>query len=795
MKSLIKIVLSGMLLLVLSFTGCVRPATRGGEYDSPGERGKYQMISGPLDEKAGTAKEENVSGAGDVYIDGREAVEIIPTPFGYVKRELSPPEKAPATASVPEEQEIGSPDEQGPVVSPLEASGQTAVSSSKEGEPVGETTPRDQTKTLAGNPSLSSTALEAGPTGPESRAAEVEQGEAAEHQTSGVSFDFDGADLESVIRVMADFLEINYVIDPGIAGKVTIHTAGLLKDADVFPVFYQTLEVNGLTAVREGNVYRITRLKDAARLPIAARLKENMADIPPEERIVLQLIPLEFISAQEITKIITPFISAEGLIVSGGTSNMLVVVDKGINILKILQLVDVFDVSVFEKINYRFYPVNNADVEDLSKALEEILLLADDSGKSAVKLIPLKWLSTLLVVSSIPDVFNQAEQLIRQMDVPSQGAQPQIYVYSVKNGMAVDLGDTLRAIFNGGGSTIGGSQRESVPTNPFAKGAAEKEAPSAPESEKSVVGERPAASANGPSAMLHGEVKITDDQIRNMLIIEALPKDYKIVEGILERLDVLPRQVLIDVVIAEVTLGKGTELGIEWTFKKEDWSDTGSLSAVIGGSGLQYAMGLSEKWQAALHALADDSKLNIISSPSVLASDNKAAKIDVTTEVPIPSTNYTYVNDGNNLLETSVEYRDTGVILEVTPHINEYGLVTMDISQEVSNVGSLIKVAGQDYYSFDRKKILTCLTVKHNQSIVIGGLISNERKNASSGVPWLTRIPIIRWLTGTETKKESRSELIVMITPHVITSLKDVDAVSDEFRKKVSETLAVFEEL
>jgi len=277
------------------------------------------------------------------------------------------------------------------------------------------------------------------------------------------------------------------------------------------------------------------------------------------------------------------------------------------------------------------------------------------------------------------------------------------------------------------------------------------------------------------------------------LIIEALSGDYRLVKRILDRLDVLPRQVLIDVVIAEIALGQGTELGIEWTFKKDDWTDTGGLAATIGSAGLQYALGLSEQWLAALHALANDSKLNIISSPTVLASDNKQAKIDVTTEVPIPSTSYTYVDDGENVMETSVEYRDTGVILDVTPHINEYGLVTMDISQEVSNVGSLVKVAGKDYYSFDRKKILTSLTVKHNQSIVIGGLISSKKTDSVSGVPWLVKIPIIRWFTGSETKNESRSELIVMITPRVITSLEDVDAVSEEFKQKIAGILTTLE--
>ncbi len=145
----------------------------------------------------------------------------------------------------------------------------------------------------------------------------------------------------------------------------------------------------------------------------------------------------------------------------------------------------------------------------------------------------------------------------------------------------------------------------------------------------------------GPSVALRGNIRITVDAVRNALIIEAIPGDYQIVERLLERLDTLPRQVLIEVVIAEISLGKGTELGIEWTFKKDIWTEKGPISASVGASGLQYALGLSDKWQVALHALARDSKLNVLSSPSVLASDNKQAKIEIATEVPIPSTSYT----------------------------------------------------------------------------------------------------------------------------------------------------------
>lgn len=769
MKQAIAIVFCALLFAVSFFTGCAGPTTQikdkgvkveaeggakvPGTAETPVEKA-YVNEKGGEAEGGAKAAETAEKPAEKTYVDKEGKFEIRSTPFGYVKRDIKRAEKE-LSAPVPAQQE--------PVVPLI---------------PV--------VKAPAAPP-----ALRAEPASPAPGPSEKLAGEKAPEKTGQVSFDFDDADLHAVIRTMADLLKINYIIDPTVSGKVTIHTAGLLRVEDIFPVFYQTLEVNGLTAVKEGNVYRILKLKDALRMPIAARLVSDTKDIPPEERIIIQIIPLKFISAAELTKVITPFISADGTIISEGGSNTLLVVDKGINILKVLRLVEVFDVSVFEKLSYRFYTFENINTEDAVKLLKEVLSLYPGSGN--VKFIPITRLNTLIVVSPSPDIFGQMDAFIRQVDVPSEAAQPQIYIYSVKNGMATELGDILKSIFGKGGEIKKGAGKESVPTNPFEKGAAERKAPGAPATPAaSATSTAPAATETGPSVTLRGDIRITADPIRNALIIEAIPGDYQIVEKILGRLDVLPRQVLIEVVIAEITLGKGTELGIEWTFKKDNWTDTGSLSASVGASGLQYTLGLSQKWQAALHALASDSKLNIISSPSVLASDNKQAKIDVSTEVPIPSTSYNYISGGENVLETKVEYRNTGVILDVTPHISEYGLVSMDISQEVSSVGELLKVAGKDYYSFSKRRIATSLTVKHNQSIVIGGLISSKKSDAAAGVPWLVKIPFIRWLFGTETKSVSKSELIVMITPRVITSLNDVDAVSEEFKKKIGNAITTF---
>ena len=434
-------VVSYMLLFGVAFLiGCAGPATQTPQTridDRAGKAAVEAAVVAEAAEKPGTGTaaaagaEKGTEGAKTagtaekpvekVFVDKKGKFEVGRTPFGYVKREIKPAEKA-SSAPAP-----GRAESVVPLVPQVKAPA----------------TPSEFSAGAAGPP----------PGPPESG--------------GQISFDFDDADLYAVIRTMADMLKINYIIEPGVTGKVTIHTAGRLKEADVFPVFHQTLEVNGLVAVKEGNVFRIGKLRDALRMPITSRILKDAKDIPPEERIVIQIIPLKFISAQEVTKVITPFISADGTIIAEGGSNTLLVIDKGINIFKVLKLVEAFDVSVFERMSYRFYPLRHINTDEAGKLLREVL----SGSKEDVKFIPITRLNALLVASPTPDVFDRLDAFIRQLDIPSESAQPQIHIYSVKNGMAAELGETVQAIFSKTTEvTKVSSSRESVPSNPFAKG-------------------------------------------------------------------------------------------------------------------------------------------------------------------------------------------------------------------------------------------------------------------------------------------------------------------------------------
>jgi general secretion pathway protein D len=582
-----------------------------------------------------------------------------------------------------------------------------------------------------------------------------------------------------------------------VGGKVTIHTAGALDKKELFPIFYQILEVNGLTAVREGKFYRIIPAKDAMRMPISSRSAKEGKKAEPGEEIIIQIIPLSFISADEMSKILTSFVSADGAIVAHAESNTLLIIDRANNISKILKLVSAFDANVFDRVNYQFYPIQYGDVNSLAETMNQMVVAYGSALKTNIAFIPIEGLNTLLVVGSNSKAFDEISEFIKNYDVPSHSSQPTVFVYPVKNGQAADIADLLNEIFSNGpkGSkddkkTAG--KKDAKYRNPLLQGV-KQELRSEASAKTSPPQEQPAspmgalevaAGANN----LRGEISIIADETRNSLIIQATPADYQIVKNLISQIDVLPRQVLIEAKFAEVILKDDTELGVEWEYKKGEGSlSTSLLNASAGSNGLTFTIGDPTQWTAVLNALAIQNRVNILSTPSVLASNGLPATIDVSQEIPIATTTYEYTSTEDPVFSADIEYRDTGVMLTVTPHINEQGLVTMEIDQEVSEVGENVQVGDTGSYpSFFKRSAKTTLTVQSGQTIVIGGMIRENKSKGASGIPWLVSVPILNFLFGATKDTTEKAELIIMISPYVIAQLDEAEAVSQEFKAKLN---------
>jgi general secretion pathway protein D len=284
-------------------------------------------------------------------------------------------------------------------------------------------------------------------------------------------------------------------------------------------------------------------------------------------------------------------------------------------------------------------------------------------------------------------------------------------------------------------------------------------------------------------------------------------------------LDIIPKQVLIEVLIAEVTLGDGTQFGVEWALRS-DYAKIGGYKGVdqVGlyntairalredgvptdiektvASGLSYVFD-SDRLKVFLLAQADENKLNILSSPNIMAADNKEARIEVGEEVPIVTSEYVPLDTGggtrgSDTTSRSIEYRNTGVILTVTPRINDNGLVAMEISQEVSKAEE-VSDEGIQSPVISNRKVETNLVVQDGQTVVIGGLIDTTESSLRSGIPYLSKIPWIGFLFGTSSTNAVKKELILLITPHVIENMDEADFVTQEIRGKMNDIKALME--
>jgi general secretion pathway protein D len=634
--------------------------------------------------------------------------------------------------------------------------------------------------------------------------------------SSGIVFNFDNADLYEVIRIIAEIMKINYVIDPKVKGIVNIHTSGQISSEDIFPIFQSILKLNGATAVKKDNIYEIVPLIDAKKLYIPALTIKEAEKLLPEERYIIQIISLKYIPVTEVSKIIKPFLSDGADIVEHPPHNILIIGDTASNVKKSIDIINLFDIDIFAELRVRIYPILNADVTEVAKEMERIFSSFEVSTKSArgvgITFTPITRINSLLVVSSISNIFEKVEGWLKELDkIPAEGTKLSVFVYYVQNAKAKDLGEVLKEIF------VKGKEKK-----------AEKAA--APETVPRGVRPTTAPPPTTPpkeeaGAVPEGEINIVVDETTNSLVIKAFHRDYRSILETVKKLDIYPKQVLIEVLLAEISLDDSNKFGVEWSRfitsnppiaqqgvlgaqppVKID-TETGiqtfadPFSASLTGAGIRYSIvELGGRLSAAINLAAAEDRLKVISSPHIIASNNKEAKIQVGSSQPVLTSTYSYgstATSGTPLTTTSVpstgviegtiEYKDIGIIISVTPRISDGGLVSLEISIEKSTVNFSAVPLGnlQNVPVFGKKTAKTILAVLQGQTIVIGGLIEESIEKISKGVPLLSKIPILGGLFGFQEYDKKRTELILLMTPHIITDHIQSKTVTDEFRDKV----------
>ncbi len=587
-----------------------------------------------------------------------------------------------------------------------------------------------------------------------------------------VELAFNNADLYEVLdATLYNLYKVDYMVDPTIKAKVTFHITGKYTKLEFINALNNVLQLNNLAIVKgPGNIWKIVRKSLNAGLANTGLIRGKKRSKAAGD--VTRLIKIRYMSTAAAAKNIKPFLSRGAVLVQDTVSNALIITDTPENIEKVAGILGALDVPYFSDLSWRLFFIKEADATDLAKDLDKLLKTGGmfnrpGVNQGAYQIIPIKTMNALLVVTKWPSMLTLIGHWIDAMDqVYETGTN--VFVYFVQNGSAAELADILKQVFGGG--TEKKTKRVQI-VKPVKK-----------------------PSGTLPSGELLGEVKIIPDETNNAIVIKANRRDYQLIKEVLKQLDIVPRQVLIDVMVAEVTLDGSVEYGVEWFIRNhiKDYTTQAVLDNQIKravseplGTATAFTYGVYDPYdfmRGLIHALGKDSQVNILSAPNILAVDNKEAVIEVGEEVPTVTGKVTDATSGSTVTST-IEYRKTGVLLTVTPHINSNGLVKMELKQEVSAKGTYDSALNT--YSILSRRAETSVVVENGQTILMGGLMKSHISQSGSGIPYLRKIPLLGHLMGSESRETKKTELIFLITPHVITTRAEADAITREFSEKV----------
>lgn len=545
-----------------------------------------------------------------------------------------------------------------------------------------------------------------------------------------ISLNFDDADVYSVIQtIFGEILRVNYVIDQRVKGRVTFRSVAPVARDQVLPVMEVILRLNGVGVVEESGLYRLVPIGDVSREPAEVTLGRDPDSIVVQGKSIIQVVPLMHSQSSEIIRLITPFITTSAVVVDVSSINHIILVDTDSNVRRLLRLIDLFDNEQTKK------------------------------------------------------------------------KKPRVYVYHVQNNKAKDIANILQYIFFGSGqSTLAAPAAGS--SSPATNTASPSRQTPAPSSHPVIASTAAAGSSRTMEGLISPITRIMAEENLNSLIILAIPEDYDVIKEAVERVDLIPRQVVIEGVIAEITLKDDLKLGVSWALQFSPDGMNGVLGAVKGtvgfnvsgatptattGSGtFTFAGTVGSDFKTVIDMLATTSKAKLLAVPHVLVSDNKEARIQVGEQVPIV-TSETF---GSSTVapQRTIQYKDIGIILKVKPRINQGGLVSLDLSQEVSSYDTIKLFDGEENIIVKKTEATTNLVVQDGQTILIGGLIREDISSARSGIPFLSKIPVLGYLFGSTTDENHRKELIILLTPRVIKSHADAQRTTSDYIDDITRT-------
>jgi len=621
-----------------------------------------------------------------------------------------------------------------------------------------------------------------------------------------IKLNFQNANLLEVVKViLGDMLGINYTVDPAVGGAVSMQTTGALHRDDLIPTLELMLRMNGAALITADGLYRVVPLANAMAEVRAPQLGDSTLPLPAGFSV--RLVPLRYVAAEEMAQIIEPFIAGSNQVLRVDSGrNLLILAGNAADMARLLDTIEVFDVDRMAGMSVALFTPDFVDAQTLATDLEAVLNDPQHGlMPGLVRFVVIERLNGLMVVTPRAEHLARVREWIQRLDRDKADAGPRLFIYRVQNGKATDLADVLSQIFTPDAavpeaSLAPGLDRATIGQNPTTitrttRGdeAADRTPPAPPATAAPSAQSAPGAGINIDRLE---RVQVIADEPNNALLILARGSEYRQILTALKQLDVSPMQVLIEVTIAEVQLTDNLAFGVEWFFKNNFGSKTGEGLLDLGSAagigsivpGFSYAL-KGPDVRFVLNTLATESNLSILSSPSLLVLNNQEASINVGEEVPVTTQQRQSLdNPVSNDFLRNVEYRDTGVILNVKPRVNAGGLVIMEVQQEVSQATT---TAETDPLTprIRQRKISSTVAVDSGDTIILGGLIEETRDLSESGLPGLHKVPFLGALFGVKEDNQDRKELIVLITPRAVSNSTAALQVTDQYRRRLQKLI------
>ena len=637
-----------------------------------------------------------------------------------------------------------------------------------------------------------------------------------------VQLDFNDVGLSVVIDTIARLTGRNFIYDDRVRGRVTIVSPSKISVEQAYAVFESVLQVKGFTTVTTpGGVIKVIPIREAKESNIET-LRGRRAT-PDSDRFVTRLIPLRFIDAEAITATLKPLVSKDAAMVAYAPTNTVILTDSASNIRRILAILDSIDVETYKE-ELAVIKVRHADASTMAQQLSEIFG-AEVTGVSpaqarrtrarragtpqaaqaaaqaggplggTVRILTDERTNSLLVLASRPRLADIRE-VVAKLDVPVTGGG-RIHVYYLKHADAEELASTLSSLVSGQSAAPGAGGRAAAQATPQALRAAITE--------------------------LAEGVSVTADPPTNSLVIQASQEGFNTLSEVIALLDIQRPQVLVEALIMEVLVSDKESLGFD--FLTEILSDNRSvvLGSLTGTAGLgiegdaiatdlgNFIGSLSRDnrrdtdndgtndagtlIQSVLAASASDGRTNVVSAPHILTSDNEEAEIKVGDNIPIitsrvqSASTAAAVNEGTQATSVNVERQDIGVTLRVTPQISEGDSVRLQIFQEITNINTTLSTGeggvgdpSQVGVALTNRQVENTVVVNDRETVVIGGLISDDYNDRITKIPWLGDIPILGWAFKSTSRELTKRNLLIFLTPHIVRT--DADLEQDTIRKR-----------